>query len=182
LIKLDKKNFINQNFTYLINDALNLIFCITDNYSDSSILDIIEYGIIKDLNDLYLFTENEIKEKIDNFFRIFFCLNRNLLFKKLNYFNNLLESERFFDLLLQSYFPQLNKSDLNVNLTQKISNFVEDLVSKEYFNENENENFVNDYPKIYEFLTLLKENCVLFSNNINEWKKDKIFLNDFYDL
>jgi hypothetical protein len=174
IIKFDKKTSNNQNFTYLMNDTINLILCITDNSSDSYIIDIMNYGFIEDLNYLYSYSENPIKEKIDNFFKIIFCLNKNLFLTKLEYFNYILESNRFFDLLVQSYFPQLNNSHLKVHLTEKISNFIEDLTSQEDFDEN----IIFDYPKIFKFLSVLKENCSLFSANIKNWKKDKAFVID----
>jgi len=173
-IKFDNNTFNNENFTYLINDSINLILCITDNYSDLLIKEIIEYGIIQDLNLLFNNSENEIKEKIDNFFRIFFCLYKTLLINNLDYFNTLLESNRLFDILLQSYFPQENSSDLNVSLCEKIKNFTEDLIKKEDFIIDN----VNNFPNIFKFLKILKDNCNLFMINIKQWKDDKNFLDD----
>lgn len=174
-IKFDTETPNNLNFINLINDSINLILCITDNYSDLWFKEFIEFGIIQDLDILYYKScEIDIKEKIDNLFRIFFFLYKVLLIKNLHYFNTILESGRFFDVLLQAYFPQENSSDLNILLNEKIQSFVEDILKKQDVNN------YPSYPNVYKFFKSIKDNCNLFMQEmeIDDWKKDKIFLKD----
>jgi len=124
------------------------------------------------LNIIYKSSEVEIKEKIDNFFRIFFFFFSELLQARLDYFNILLESDRFFDILLQSYFPQEDSSDLNRSLNEKIRTFVDEIHKRQKEN-------VLKFPNVYKFLRILKDNCNLFMQKIEHWKQNKVFSIDY---
>jgi hypothetical protein len=79
-----------------------------------------------------------------------------------------LESNRFDVILIQSFFPQLIQSELNERLNEKANSLVENLFKKDV---NEILNFVN----VNNFLKNLSDNSQIFMQNIDNWKKNKIF-------
>lgn len=170
-IHFDKDSTNSEKYTLLINDIINLVFCVIDTPKNDLIKEIIESGVIFEFDILYKICDDEIKEKIDNFFRIFFFFFSESLQNKLEILDLFFQSERFFYVILQSYFPQVNNSELNQLLNKKVRFIFGELIEKE------NENLIN-FPNIYYFLKTIKDNCEIFMVKVSSWKENKIFLEE----
>lgn len=214
LLDIKEKNNNENNNNDISNNNISISISMNingdTNQSNIFLKEIYQLKIIKDLNILYQYTEDEIKNKIEYFFKIYFYLNikyiekqpnnynnntqienennnnvnnnrdnsdnninkndlRNFTINKkfLKFFDGLLISEKFFDVILQSFFPQEKFSNMEICLNRKFVSFVKELVKEEID--------FSKYPFISKLLKSLASNCIIFYNEIPEWKLNKIF-------